>query len=285
MGDTSVAIEGTYLALDVGATKIEAGRVCAGCVEDARRIPIRPFCGRDALLDDLTRALSAVRTEDMEGLAIGFPGLLDYENGSLLGQSVFPAMEGFPLRSHFSEFLNVPVVLDTDANLATLGVQTEVEYGRFAVLTLGSGTGVGLVLDDQLIRGEHGIPDAVFSCLDHRGGRRYTSGYLFPEVYGVDGKELARLAAAGEPNAMSSFARLGKAVAAIVEALGGRFDLEAVGLTGGVTRSLQYFEQPMLNALRSVELHVFLTRMEYPALVGGALLAARSAQEPPRAGL
>ena len=269
---------GTYLALDVGATKIEAGRVRGGDVVQVCRSAATPFCSRDSLLAALERALFSVTTADVAALGIGFPGLLDYGAGALMGQSVFPDIEGFALRSHFSEMLNLPVVLDTDANLAALGVQTAVGYSSFAVLTLGSGTGVGLVLDGCLIRGEHGIPDAVLLSLADSGGRRYTSGYLFPETYGADGEELARLAQVGNSDAKRSFIRIGRAVAATVNALVGRLDLEAVVLTGGVTRSLAFFEGSMRDSLRAEGVDVLTSDLKHPALLGGALLASRATE-------
>jgi len=272
---------GTYLALDIGATKIEAGRVRDGLVMEVCRVPTTPFCTRDELLRGLARALSAVTTGDASGLGVGFPGLLDYGAGALLGESVFPDVEGFALRSHLSDLLRLPVALDTDANLAAIGVGAVVEYRNFAVLTIGSGTGVGLFLDGALARGDHGIPDAVYAALAESGGRRHTSGYLFPEVYGTEGEELARLAHLGDSDARRSFERIGEGVAAVVNALAGRLNLEAIALTGGVVRSLRFFERSMRDSLRATRAEVFVPDLEYPALLGGALLAARASTQDP----
>ena len=69
-----------------------------------------------------------------------------------------PDWKDFPVVSVLGEKLDLPVVVDNDANMAALGEYT---YGAgqgctdMMMVTLGTGVGSGLILDGRLYRGVH----------------------------------------------------------------------------------------------------------------------------------
>jgi len=86
------------------------------------------------------------------GIGIGHPGFYDDE-GKLKDLCNIPALNGFNLREHFRTQFQIPVRSDTDVSCGTLG---EFYYGgnrnvrRFLFLTLGTGVGVGAVIEGKL---------------------------------------------------------------------------------------------------------------------------------------
>ncbi len=126
----------------------------------------QPTQGQQAILDRLLalfdEAIAASREccEDrLLGVALGVPGLVDYDNGMLL---FAPNLhwENVILRDVLMAKLNVPIVIDNEANMAAFG-----EYylgaakGHEEVLYISAGVGLGgaIVKQGQLYRGITGF--------------------------------------------------------------------------------------------------------------------------------
>ena len=97
---------------------------------------------------------------DFAGLGIGAPGPLNRETGTVI-QSPNLGWRNFPLRDLISNAVNLPAVLDNDANCATYG-EWWLGAGRnvdtLIGLTLGTGIGGGIVLNGEIF---HGVSDAA----------------------------------------------------------------------------------------------------------------------------
>lgn len=104
-----------------------------------------------------TRQLSSMAHDagiHLEGIGIGHPGFYD-QDGRLRDLCNVQALNGVNLRSCFEQEFQMRVLCDTDVSCGTLG---EFHYGghhdvrRFLFLTLGTGVGVGAVIDGRLAR-------------------------------------------------------------------------------------------------------------------------------------
>ncbi len=269
--------EKRYLALDVGGSKIEAGLVTGeGQVVATNRVPAQPGCSLDDLLADLAAALSPFAGEPVAGLGVGFPALGDYRRGILHGdRSLYPCVAGFPLRDHLSQAYGMPVRMTTDANLFALGIARFGEgrrYRDFLALTLGTGLGVGLVLDGRLEEGPRGVPEAALRIFQAPDGPLHLAGHHFPRLYGADGEALAARAQAGEAGALAAFDAIGGTLAETVRRLLALYPVQAVVLGGGVCLSYRFFASALERELGSGNAPVLLTELHHPALAGGAAL-------------
>ncbi len=154
--------------VDLGGTKIE----CAVMERDShrilirRRIPTERQHGRQAILErirelvaDTARTLGARPTR----LGVATPGTPDPDT-ELLKNSNTTCLNGTPLRTDLEEQLSVPVTLSNDANCFALA---ETRLGVVAArhpdarvvfgVILGTGVGGGLIVDDRLVTGRHGV--------------------------------------------------------------------------------------------------------------------------------
>ena len=99
--------------------------------------------------------------EQIQGMGIGAPNG-NYYNGTIEFAPNLPwAHDGvIPLAQLFSDALGIPVKLTNDANAAAMG---EMTYGaargmkNFIVITLGTGVGSGIVINDQVVYGCDGF--------------------------------------------------------------------------------------------------------------------------------
>lgn len=98
--------------------------------------------------------------QEFSALGIASFGPVDVDKSSRhwgkIGQTPKPSWTGVPIAQELSNDFTVPVVLDTDVNGAALA---EMRWGAaaglrdFAYVTVGTGVGVGLVVDGKTISG------------------------------------------------------------------------------------------------------------------------------------
>eukprot|EP01038_Epipyxis_sp_PR26KG_P007488 gene7488-10203_t len=99
-------------------------------------------------------------TKSIKAIGIGCPG--QSKNGIIVAAANFPFFVNAPLASLMSEsFNNIPVILlnDADAILASL-VWSSNEfnlYKNIAMISLGTGIGFSLILDNKLYQGSNGL--------------------------------------------------------------------------------------------------------------------------------
>ena len=149
-----------YIGIDVGGTNLKAGLVDeSGAILVTERTPLGAFTGPEAFagtLADLAKAVLHTAGKEKEEIAyvgMGIPGAV--AGGEILYTCNIP-MKDVPLSGLFRRHLDLPVLLENDANCAAVG-EWVCGAGRgtkdFAVITLGTGVGGGFVLNGKLYSG------------------------------------------------------------------------------------------------------------------------------------
>ena len=94
------------------------------------------------------------------GVGVGVPGQVDRENGTVLSCPNLHVLDGAALGPEASAELGVPVYIDNNTNLISLGEHTA-GVGKgvedMAVVFVGSGVGCGLILNGELYEGADGV--------------------------------------------------------------------------------------------------------------------------------
>lgn len=99
-----------------------------------------------------------------EAVGFGIPGGISYEKGIVAESPHFPDWINFDLKSSLKEELNVPFVIDNDANAAAIGegwLGAGRDVKNFCCITLGTGIGGGIVLNEAIWRGYLGMAGEV----------------------------------------------------------------------------------------------------------------------------
>jgi len=108
------------------------------------------------MIDAIYQASSDFGINNIAGIGLGIPGLVDMDKGlsrfaGNLGWENVPVMEKLK-----REFPSVPIFMDNDVRVATLG---EKYFGagrgvdNLILITLGTGVGSGIIIDGRLYRG------------------------------------------------------------------------------------------------------------------------------------
>lgn len=111
-------------------------------------------------------------THGILGIGVGVPGIVDYNNGSVL---LAPNLnwKKTPLQSILEEHTKLPVLIDNEANMAALGEKmfgNGVGHDHMAYVSAGIGIGVGLILNDELYRGAIGYAGEMgHMTIEHNG--------------------------------------------------------------------------------------------------------------------
>jgi len=169
------------IGIDVGGTNLKAGLVDdGGRLLAVRREPLRfdgpeRFAGALARLVRETAAAGGVSLAEVRSVGVGLPGAVD--GGEILYTTNIP-MAHVGLTRLFQGFLDIPMFLGNDADCAAVG---EYLYGSgrgardFAVVTLGTGIGGGLILGGKLHTGM-GSGGEVGHIATHPGGELCNCG-------------------------------------------------------------------------------------------------------------
>ena len=167
------------IGVDVGGTKIAAGLVTeeGEVLRTARReTPASEVDATAKAIADLVTDLSA--DEDVAAVGIGAAGFCDAER-TKVAYAPNPAWRNEPLAERISEATGLPTVVENDANAAAWG---EFRFGAAKdaksaiVVTLGTGIGGGIIVNDQLIRGFQGFAGEIGHMQMKEGGRRCGCG-------------------------------------------------------------------------------------------------------------
>jgi glucokinase len=83
---------------------------------------------------------------------------MDIPSGMLLDPPNLPGWQNYPLRDRLQNAIGIPVTFTNDANAAAFGeywIGTGRHLKSLVLLTLGTGVGGGIIVDDHGIEGEH----------------------------------------------------------------------------------------------------------------------------------
>jgi glucokinase len=151
------------VGVDLGGTKILAAVVNAeGQIVAESKQKTKPKDGQDAVIERMAETVrrsvqeAGLDWEEVQAVGVGVPGPMDPETGIVYNPPNLPGWNQVPLGRRLSEALGVPVFLENDVNLGTLG-EHALGAGRgtkdMVGIFVGTGIGGGLILDGKLRSG------------------------------------------------------------------------------------------------------------------------------------
>ncbi len=150
------------IVADVGGTQIRVAVFQDGADSPADIQKIRTKDKEKRPEERLAELIRRMRPERgrLQAVAVAVPGYVDPVNGLVYRAPNIPGWDNFPVRAYLEERIGAPVLVGNDANLAALGewrYGAGVGYHNLIYLTISTGIGAGVIMDDRLILGEHGL--------------------------------------------------------------------------------------------------------------------------------
>jgi glucokinase len=259
------------IGIDIGGTKVAAGVVDASgnvLAQARRRTPSRD---PEHLVDVVTEIVRQLLSEhEVTAVGVGAAGFVDVNRATVLFAPNL-AWRDAPLREEISSRVDLPVVVENDANAAAWG---EYRFGAgedrrdVVALTIGTGIGAGLVVNGELFRGSFGIAGEPGHVRVVPGGRQcgcgnygcweqYSSGTalvraareiaterpddarrlleLAGTVEAIDGPVVTRAAQEGDAAALDCFDEIGRWLGQGIADLAAVLDPSRFIIGGGVS--------------------------------------------------
>ena len=142
------------IGIDVGGTKITAGRVDSGGGL-AAEMTVPTAATAPAVLRQIDELISALDTPDVAAIGIGAPGRVDSASGTVLSGGYID-LSGLPLAQRLGALRGRPLFADNDANMALVG-EARQGAGRgllhLVMLTIGTGIGGAAMDSGRILRG------------------------------------------------------------------------------------------------------------------------------------
>ena len=277
--------------IDLGGTKIEG--VILQPEEISKpvvrtRVGTESFKGYDHIINQIAKLVDMMKEQSgLQPNEIGFgtPGVLDPILQTMKNCNS-TALNGMPLKKNLEEKLNIPVVLANDANCFALaetrwGVVKEkcpdaqIVFG----IIMGTGVGAGIVINDHVWNGKHGIAgEWGHNFLDESGGDCYCgkvgcvetviSGPATERYYEkITGekirlRDISKRYKDGDTATRQTIERLcdffGKAVSVVIDIL----DPDVIVIGGGVGN----IDSLYTDGAEAVKKYIFNNRVDVPIL-------------------
>ena len=149
------------IGVDIGGTKVLGGVVDSqGTILTTHRKDT-PKQGGEALTQTIADVIVELTSEyEVCGVGISAAGFVSSDRKTMLATPNISGWNGINLENEISRRVNLPVVIENDANAAAWG---EARYGagvgetQMMMLTVGTGIGGGIVVKGALHRGAFGI--------------------------------------------------------------------------------------------------------------------------------
>ena len=280
---------GYVIAIDIGGTQLRAALYAPESQSPVQLQRIQSHVPGEKVFDRLVGLVEFVwpKNGPVEAIGVSAPGPLDPHTGVVMTTPNIKEWRDFPLTTKLTEQFGVSTFLNNDANLAGLA---EWKFGagrghhNVLYLTVSTGVGGGVIIEDRLLQGYHGLAAELghvtvdtrrsaplcgcgfrghleaFSSgtgIEHFVAEELAAGKKSSLTGKPSAKKIAESAIQGDTLARKAYARAGKYLGIGVANYLHIFDPSIVILGGGVSMSGALLFEPFEASLRE---HVFHPR-------------------------
>ena len=278
------------IGVDLGGTNLRIAAVnAAGNLLQKITTGAQVAKGRDFVVAEMTDAIRQLSAKfaslgELTGIGIGVPGILDMETGVVRKSPNLPDWIDYPVREEIERRLKTQVVLENDANVATLGEKwlgAGREVDSLCMITLGTGVGGGLILNERIWRGMSGMASELGhinveregppcgcgsrGCLEQFASATAIKRMAIEAIAKGEAPELARamkeepefssrivyqMAVQGDGVAQQIFHVVGSALGITIGGLVNTFNLPMYVIGGGVASAWDAFAPAMMEEVR-----------------------------------
>lgn len=259
------------VGVDVGGTYTKIGIVNEqGEIIKKNKINTLHKNGYDAWIDDIICTVKEmVSLEKIQALGIGAPNA-NYFKQIIDNAPNLPYKGTLTLKADIESSINKPVKMDNDANLAAYG---EWKFGlakdknNFAVITLGTGLGSGIVVQGEMLYGFNGAAGELGHSIIEKEGRHCKCGRkgcleTYVSATGIvhtalekglnikTAEDLYSLALNNNSIAIQCFEETGNYLGLALANLAAILSPQIIVLSGGLASSGNFILQPTISSFQ-----------------------------------
>ncbi len=209
----------------------------------------------EEILSALINAISEVFDNNVAGIGIGVPSLVDVSKGIVYKVQKIPSWREVHLKDILEGHFGVKVYVNNDANCFAIG---EKYFGQakklenVVGLILESGVGAGIIFKGHLYSGTNCGAGEIGSLpyKDHDFEYYCSEGY-FDEKYGMKFDLLYKRVLKNDKIALAVFEQYGYDLGNLMKTILYTLDPEMIVLGGKISKAYPYFEKMMFNRVNS----------------------------------
>ncbi len=247
----------SVIGVDIGGTHLKLGRFDAsGAERQSLTIPTPQPASPEQVLQAVKAAIAQLDPQgESQAIGIGTPGPAD-STGRIARLAInLPEWVNVPVADWIEANLGKPCTIANDANCAGLG-EAWLGAGRlrqdFVMLTLGTGVGGAIILNQKLFVGHGGAAGELGSMSFDPKGHPCNSGNrgsleqqlcisAIERRTGQSPETLGRLARQGDPEALAFWQTYGQDLGIAAATLLYILTPEAIIIGGGISASSEFF--------------------------------------------
>ena len=162
------------LAIDIGGTMVKYGLISSdGEILSTDKVETEAEKGLENILNKIDNIFKRYKENNPVGVAVSGTGQINGIIGKVIGGNpIIPNWIGANLVKILEEKYNLPAVLENDVNCVALGekwIGAGKDLSNFICLTIGTGIGGGIILNNQLFRGENFVAGEFGHILIKKG--------------------------------------------------------------------------------------------------------------------
>ena len=256
------------IGLDIGGTKIQGAVIDEkGQILKTYRLETCAREGKDKVLDNISKIIDFLKTDDIKAVGVGTPGFIDSENGIVTFAGNIDGWTGLNLKKEIEKRSSLPVFIENDANIALVcekWLGSGKGFNDIVMITIGTGLGgavynkkMGLLSGSNFQGAELGHlilhPNGEYCTCGQSGcAESYCSGTAIVRHYEeltrnkLEGQEIFELVKTDD-NAKKVIDRFTSDLAWFLTSLRNIFDPELIIIGGGVINSKDYWWKEVLE--------------------------------------
>jgi glucokinase len=245
------------IGVDLGGTNIKLGRYtregnCLASLKIATPQPSSP----DPVIAEIAAAIRELDPgQEAIALGVGTPGPADVKGRIAKLAINLPGWVNIPLADRLETLTGLPTVVGNDANCAGLGeawLGAGRHFQNWILLTLGTGVGGAIFIDGTLFVGHNGTAGELglvtvdlngphCNSGNHGSLEQHVSAQAIRRRMGLEPKDLADRAMAGNPEAIAFWQQYGRELAAGITSAVYVLAPQAVIIGGGICAACDLF--------------------------------------------
>jgi glucokinase len=261
------------LGIDIGGTTINLGLVENNKIVRKLCVPsFRQGADLEETLVHLEDAIRQIITPEVTKIGVGVPTLVDAEKGIVYDATNIPSWTVVPLKDRLEKTFKCTVTVNNDANCFVLGAAAMLEKPSSVIVgvTLGTGTGMGIIIDGKIYNGTNCGAGELCS-LPYNGGilEDFCSKKFFTSN-NINPKDAGDAARKGDPHALKLMDEFGIHLGKLLSIVLFAYDPGQVVFGGGVAHNFDLFKPAMMRQLSfSYPYPRFLDKLEISAMPEG----------------
>ncbi len=250
----------------LGGKTLLAGRVRNNTVEASLALEIDNYNSEEVILKEIMDAIDQVFTDDVGGIGIGVPSLVDVAKGIVYNVEHVPSWREVHLGDLLQQRYKVGVYVNNDANCFAMGEKyfgKAKKYANVVGVVVGVGLGCGVITDNHLYSGTN-CGAGEFGCIPYRDHNYeyYCTTQYFETKYGLKPDVLYRRARKQDKIALAILEQFGFDFGNAIKTILYAYDPECIVIGGSVSRFFPYFEASMWKVVRKFQYEKTVERLK-----------------------